>query len=82
MGTRRHTHAPKITLITSSIAVTRAKRVSFSRLRTLLETKVNLKIICLCVPAVTPAYSPPDHSEITNDDANRKLRPQPWARQT
>jgi glutaredoxin len=39
LGTRRHTRAPKITLITSSIAVTRAKRVSFSRLKTLLEAK-------------------------------------------
>jgi hypothetical protein len=39
MGTRRHTRAPKITLVTSSIAVTRAKRVSFSRLQTLLESK-------------------------------------------
>jgi hypothetical protein len=29
----------KITLITSSIAVTRAKRVSFSRLETLLKSK-------------------------------------------
>ena len=39
MGTRRHTRAPKITLITSSIAVTLAKRVSFARLQALLEAK-------------------------------------------
>ena len=39
MGTRRHMRAPKITLVTSSIAVTRAKRVSFARLQTLLEAK-------------------------------------------
>ncbi len=39
MGTRRHVRTPKITLVTSSIAVTRAKRVSFTRLQTLLEAK-------------------------------------------
>jgi glutaredoxin len=39
MGTRRHVRAPKITLVTSSIAVTRAKRVSFARLHALLEAK-------------------------------------------
>lgn len=48
MGTRRHTRAPKITLITSSIAVTRAKRVSFSRLQTLLEAKVQLHVQTAC----------------------------------
>ena len=42
MNTRRHVGAkgaPLITLVTSSIAVTRAKRVSFTRIQTLLEAK-------------------------------------------
>jgi hypothetical protein len=56
MDTRRHTRAPKITLITSSIAVTRAKRVSFQRVKMLLEAKrvafdhIDLALqACVCV---------------------------------